>query len=120
MRLRYIVQKWRRRLRNDRGIETWSEHTVGMRLLTDTETITTLAAKRTKKAKRQQTMTLRALQNVRTSELTNNQRLQLLALQDAIRAARKKTTQSAVFSRPITGDRERLLAHLQQQQTGRQ
>lgn len=65
-------------------------------------------------------MTLRALQNVRTTELTDNQRLQLLALQDAIRAARKKTTQSAVFSRPITGDRERLLAYLQQRQTGQQ
>lgn len=112
-RFRYVVNKWRRDLRKHQHIETWPIHSVGIRLLRDEENITILANKRARKARRQHNLVLKAMQNTRLDHLSTNQRLQLIAVIDHSREARRQSGQVATYSGNISNDRSKLLERLQ-------
>lgn len=112
--LRYVILKWKKHMYKDRQIEVWAEHGVGYRLLRDSENITIAATKRAKSTRRQQNKALRALRNTRQEHLNDHERLQWLAIREALIKARKQMTNVRKFTSNVSDDRMLLLARYEQ------
>lgn len=106
---RYTVKKWRRNLLRDRGIATWPEYTVGLRLLTDSEQVTIPARARQRRAVRQIRRAIREVSAADDSQLTMHMRLSKRAHLEAMAihermiesTARRPATES-LPQRPVT------------------
>jgi len=84
-----IVNKVRRRLRDERLQATWSERSIGLRLLTHSETATLIPKMRQRKMYRQAGRALKEMQTADPSQLSMTERRLLASQLDRLTAERK-------------------------------
>jgi hypothetical protein len=115
----HCVNVVRKRLRDDRGIETWPTHNVGYRLLTVDETLRDFPRWRAARARRQERKARKGLAAIPTSSMTPHQQRVRLAQIDAIRASEKQMWHQARFHASIAKQaetkRRRIIAILPQE-----
>ncbi len=90
----YVIAKWRRRLEREREIVSLAPPTVGIRLLTHSETATEIPAIRQKKAYRQIRRALRQTSTVDPDRLTGPQRKLLVAQRNNLASQRRELYRS--------------------------
>lgn len=85
---RCIINRFRRRLRDEREIATWAKTSVGIRLLTHEETAREIPLLRQRKAYRQVNKALKEIATVDQGALPDRLRLALVMQQQAMRQHR--------------------------------
>lgn len=84
-----IVNKVRKRLRDERFQATWSERSIGLRLLTHSETATLIPKMRQRKMYRQAGRALKEMNTADPSQLSMTERRLLASQLDRLTAERK-------------------------------
>ncbi len=109
-RLRYAVQKWRKHCHKQLRIETWAIPGSGIKLLTESEQVSMLPQKRSKRAYRQHGLILRSIKNTNLHNLSDHERRMAAAIVEHSRDARCHTNRVTNTTRgKIPNDRAALI-----------
>jgi len=114
-RLQYAVKKWRKYCHSELSIETWGIPGQGVKLLTESEQVSMLPQKRSKRAYRQHGLILRSIRNTNIANLSEHERRMAAAIIEHSRAARRDTNKVTNTTRgKIPNDRQALIERAKQ------